>query len=53
MYKESRRYLTVSATALVIAILFSLAAIFVRSVVAMDDKMTAEGVVLELRKSVP
>lgn len=53
MYKESKTYLTAAVTALVVAILFSLAAIFVRSVVAMDGKITADGAVLELRKSLP
>jgi hypothetical protein len=55
MYKASKRYLTVSVSALVVAILFSLAAILVRSVVApeMDGKIAADGTALELRKSLP
>jgi hypothetical protein len=55
MYKASKRYLTLSVSALVVAILFSLAAILVRSVVApeMDGKIAADGTALELRKSLP
>ena len=55
MYKASRRYLTVSVSALIVAILFSLSAILVRGVVApeMDGKITADGTALELRKSQP
>jgi hypothetical protein len=53
MYKESKTYLTAAVTALVVAILFSLTAILVRSVVAMDGKIAADGTVLELRKSLP
>jgi hypothetical protein len=55
MYKASRRYLTVSVSALVVAILFSLTAIIVRSVAApeMDGKITADGTTMELRKSLP
>jgi ATP-dependent Lon protease len=53
MYKESKTYLTAAVTALVVAILFSLTAILVRSVVAMDGNLAANGTVLELRKSVP
>jgi hypothetical protein len=52
-YKASKRYLTVSVSALVVAILFLLAAILVRSVVEMDGRITADGTVLELRKSLP
>ena len=44
MYKESKTYLTAAVTALVVAILFSLTAIFVRSVVAIDGKNTAGAV---------
>jgi hypothetical protein len=51
MYKETKNYLSVAVTALVVAILVSLAAIFVRSVVAMDGKIAADGTALELRKS--
>ena len=50
MYKESKTYLTAAVTALVVAILFSLTAILVRSVVAMDGKIAAD---VELRKSLP
>jgi hypothetical protein len=46
-------YLTAAVTALVVAIVFSLTAIFVRSVVAMDGKLAADGTALELRKSQP
>jgi hypothetical protein len=53
MYKESKNYLSVAVTALVVAILVSLAAIFVRSVVAMDGKIAADATALELRKSLP
>lgn len=55
MYKASKQYLTVSVTALVVATLFLLTAIFVRSVVSseMDGKMTADRTTLELRKSLP
>jgi len=53
MYKESNTHLTAAVTALVVAILLSLTAIFVRSVVAMDSKNAADGAVLELRKSLP
>jgi hypothetical protein len=55
MDKASKRYLTASVSVLVAAILFSLAAIIVRGVAApeMDGKMTADGTVLELRKSLP
>jgi len=53
MYKESKAYLTAAVTALVVAILFSLTAILVRSVVAMDGNLGADGTVLELRKSLP
>jgi len=53
MYKESKAYLTATVTALVVAILLSLTAIFVRSVVAMDGKIAADGTALELRKSLP
>jgi len=41
MYKESNTHLTAAVTALVVAILFLLTAIFVRSVVAMDSKIAA------------
>lgn len=50
MYKESKTYLTAAVTVLVVAILFSLTAILVRSVVAMDGKIAAD---VELRKSLP
>jgi hypothetical protein len=53
MYKASKRYLTVSVSTLVVAILISLAAILVRGVVAMDGEIAADGTVLELRKSLP
>jgi hypothetical protein len=55
MYKASKRYLAVSVSALVVAIVFSLAAILVRSVAApeMDGKISADGTTLELRKSLP
>jgi hypothetical protein len=55
MYKASKRSLTVSAGVLVMAILFSLAAIIVRTVMApeMDDKIAADGTSLELRRSLP
>jgi hypothetical protein len=55
MYKASRQYLTVSVTALVVATLFLLTAIFVRSVVGpeMDGKMATDGTTLELRRSLP
>jgi hypothetical protein len=43
MYEASKRYLTVSVSALIVAILFSLAAILVRSVEAMDGKITKDG----------
>jgi len=51
VYKESKVYWTAAVTALVVAILFSLTAILVRSVVAMDGNLAADGTVLELRKS--
>jgi hypothetical protein len=51
MYKESKIYLTAAVTALVVAILFSLTAILVRTVVAMDGNLAADGTVLELKKS--
>jgi hypothetical protein len=55
MYKASKQYLTVSVTALVVATLFLLTAIFVRSVMTseMDSKVTADGTTSELRKSLP
>jgi hypothetical protein len=55
MYKASKQYLTVSVSVLVIAILFLLAAILVRTVVAtkMDGKIAADGTALELKKSLP
>jgi hypothetical protein len=56
MYEALRQYLTAAAvSALVVAILFSLAAILVRSVVApeMDGKIAADGTAVELRKSLP
>ena len=53
MYKKSNTYLTAAATALAVAILFSLTAILIRSVVAMDGTIAADGMVLELRKSQP
>ena len=55
MYKEPTTYLTAAVTALIVAILFSLTAIVVRSVAApeMDGKITADGTALELRKSSP
>jgi hypothetical protein len=55
MYKASNRYLTAAVGALVVAIFFSLAAILVRSIVApeMDGKITADGMALELRRSLP
>jgi hypothetical protein len=55
MYKASKQYLTVSVSALVVAILFLLAAILVRTVVApeMDGKIAADGTALELKKSLP
>ena len=53
MYKESKTYLTAAVTALVVAILFSLTAILVRSLVAMDGNLAADGTVIELRKSLP
>jgi len=55
MYKASKQYLTVSVSALVVAILFLLAAILVRSVVApeMGGKIAADGTALELKKSLP
>jgi hypothetical protein len=55
MYKASKRYLTVSVSTLIVAILISLATILVRGVVvpAMDGKIAADGTVLELRKSLP
>ena len=55
MYKASKQYLTVSVTALIVATLFLLTAIFVRSVVTpeMDGKISADGTTLELRRSLP
>jgi hypothetical protein len=55
MYKASKRSLTVSVSVLIVAILFSLAAIIARTVVApeMDGKIAADGTGLELRKSLP
>ncbi len=53
MYKASKRSLTVSVSTLVVGILILLAAIVVRSVVAMDGNRAAAGTLLELRKSVP
>jgi len=55
MYKASKQYLTVSVTALIVATLFLLTAIFVRSVVTpeMDGKIAADGTTLELRRSLP
>ena len=53
MYKASKQYLTVSVTALIVATLFLLTAIFIRSVVSseMDGKMTTDRTTLELRRS--
>jgi hypothetical protein len=44
MYKASQRYLTATVTGLVVAILFSLTAIIVRSIAApeMDGKISAD-----------
>jgi xanthosine utilization system XapX-like protein len=44
MYKASQRYLTATVTGLVVAILFSLTAIIVRSIAApeMDGKIAAD-----------
>jgi hypothetical protein len=55
MYKASKRSLTVSVSALIVAIVFLLAAILVRSVATaeMDGKMTADGTALELKRSLP
>ncbi len=55
MYKASKRSLTVSVSVLIVAILFSLAAIIVRTVAApeMDGKINADGTGLELRRSLP
>jgi len=55
MYKASKQYLTVSVTALIVATLFLLTAIFIRSVVTLgtDGKMTEDGTTLELRRSLP
>src|SRR5665647_1125643 len=49
MYEASKRYLTVSAGTLVVAIIISLAAIIVRGVVVpgMDGKIAADGTVME------
>jgi hypothetical protein len=52
MFKEPKRT-AAAVTALTVAILVSLAAICVRSVVAMDEKITADDAVSELRKSLP
>jgi len=55
MYKASKRYLTATVSALVVAILFSLAAILARSVVTheMDGGVAADGSSLQLRRSLP
>ncbi len=56
MYDALRQYLTAAAvSALVVAILFSLAAILARGVAApeMDGKIAADGTAFELRKSPP
>ena len=55
MYKASKRYVTAAVSALVVAILFSLAAIIARSVVTpeMDGKIVTEGTALQLRRSLP
>ena len=53
MGKGSKHYLTATVTGLVVAILFSLTAIIVRSIAApeMDGKISADS--LGLRKSPP
>jgi hypothetical protein len=55
MYKASRRDLTAAVSVLIVAILFSLAAIVVRGITApeMDGKISADGTALELRKQLP
>jgi hypothetical protein len=55
MSKTSNRYLTVSASVLIVAILVSLAAILVSSVSApeMGGKATADQADFVLRKSLP
>ena len=55
MYNASKRSLAVSVSALIAAILVSLAAILVRSVSApeMGGKITADGSNLDLRRSLP
>jgi hypothetical protein len=55
MDKASKRCLAASVSVLVAATLFSLTAILVRGVAALeiDGKMTADGIVLQLRKSPP
>ena len=55
MYKASKRSLTASVSVLVLAILFLLAAVIVRTVMVpeMDDKIAADGTSLELRQSLP
>jgi len=55
MYKASKRSLTVSVSALIVATMCLLVAILVRSVVTpeMDGKMTADGTALELKRSLP
>jgi hypothetical protein len=54
MYKASKQYLTVSVTALIVATLFLLTAIFIRSVVTSEmDGKTTDRTTLELRRSLP
>ena len=49
MQRASKRYLTAAVSGLVIAIALALAAILVRGVVAMEEKISADSA-LELRK---
>ena len=55
MYKASKRSLTVSVSALIVATVSLLAAILVRSVVTpeMDGKIAADGTARELKNSLP
>jgi hypothetical protein len=50
LHKASKQYLTATVTGLVVAILFSLAAIIVRSIAApeMDGKISADAVHLKM-----
>jgi hypothetical protein len=55
MYRASKRYVTATVSALIVAILFSLAAILARSVVMpeLDGKIATDGTTQQPRRSLP